>query len=90
MSRIYSLPHPASICAWAASVECEPGYLMNVIKLVGQIAAQNKYMSKAVLVVDAMAIHKEHFGIKSYIDLLDALTMVLQYQNQVTLQQQKH
>ena len=31
---------------------------MNVIQLVGHIAAQNKYMSEAVLVVDAMAIHK--------------------------------
>ena len=90
VQNLLSLPHPASIRAWAASVECEPRYLMNVIKLVGQIAAQNKYMSKAVLVVDAMAIHKEHFGIESYIILLDALTMVLQYQNQVTLQQQKH
>ena len=59
--NLLSLPHPASICAWAASVECEPGYLMNVIKLVGQIAAQNKYMSEAVLVVDAMAIHKGAF-----------------------------
>ena len=42
-------------------VECEPGYLMNVIKLIGQIATQNKYMSEAVLVVDAMAIHKGAF-----------------------------
>ena len=59
--NLLSLPHPASICAWAASVECKPGYLMNVFKLVGQIAAQNKYMSEAVLVVDAMAIHKGAF-----------------------------
>ena len=34
---------------------------MNVIKLVGQIATQNKYMSEAVLVVDAMVIHKGIF-----------------------------
>ena len=34
---------------------------MNVIKLVGQIATQNKYMSEAVLVVDAMVIHKGTF-----------------------------
>ena len=34
---------------------------MNVIKLIGCIAAQNKYMSEAVLVVDAMAIHKGAF-----------------------------
>ena len=51
--KLLSLPHPASIRAWAASVECEPGYLMNVIQLIGHIAAQNKYMSEAVLVVDA-------------------------------------
>ena len=61
VQNLLSLPHPASIRAWAASVECEPGYLMNVIKLVGQIAAQNKYMSEAVLVVDAMVIHKGAF-----------------------------
>ena len=58
VQKLLSLPHPASIHAWAASVECEPGYLMNVIHLIGHIAAQNKYMSEAVLVVDAMAIHK--------------------------------
>ena len=34
---------------------------MNVIKLIVRIAAQNKYMSEAVLVVDAMAIHKGAF-----------------------------
>ena len=61
VQKLLSLPHPASICAWAVSVECEPGYLMNVIKLIGCIAAQNKYMSEAVLVVDAMAIHKGAF-----------------------------
>ena len=38
---------------------------MNVIQLIGHIAAQNKYMSEAVLVVDAMTIHKGAFlGLK--------------------------
>ena len=28
---ILNLPHPSSIHTWAASVDCKPGYLMNVI-----------------------------------------------------------
>ena len=51
--------HPSSIKAWAASVDCNPGYLMNVIKCIGSQVAKKPWMSDAVLIVDAMAIHKD-------------------------------
>ena len=56
--KILMLPHPASIRCWAASVDCNAGYLMDVIKLIGQTAEKNKWMSDVVLVLDAMALHK--------------------------------
>ena len=58
MRKFLSLPHPSSICTWAASADCEPGYLTDVIQLVGQAAGQNGLMSDVVFVVDAMALHK--------------------------------
>ena len=54
-----ALPHPSSIKAWAASVDCNPGYLMNVIKCIGSQVAKKPWMSDVVLIVDAMAIHKD-------------------------------
>ena len=41
---------------WAASVDCNAGYLVDV--LIGQTAEKNKWMSDVDLVLDAMALHK--------------------------------
>ena len=57
--KLLALPHPSSIKAWAASVDCNPGYLMNVIKCIGSQVAKKPWMSDVVLIVDAMAIHKD-------------------------------
>ena len=54
-------PHTSRIQHWAASVNCEPGYLTDVIKLTGLAAKTDHSMTDAVLVVDAMAIHKGTF-----------------------------
>ena len=52
------LPHPSTIQTWAASVNCEPGFLCDVIKVIGDEAKKIPSMSNVVLVLDGMAIHK--------------------------------
>ena len=59
--QVLKLPHTSRIQHWAASVNCEPGYLTDVIKLIGLAAKTDHSMTDAVLVVDAMAIHKGTF-----------------------------
>ena len=56
--KVLYLPHPSSIRSWAASVDCEPGFLCDVINLIGNMATNNTTVSDVVLIVDAMAIHK--------------------------------
>ena len=56
--KILKLPHSSGIKHWAASVDCEPGYLTNVIQVIGQLAEKKVWMKDVVLVVDAMSIHK--------------------------------
>ena len=52
------LPYPSSIRAWEASIDCNPGYFSNIIKLIGTTAKKKPWMSEVVLVVDAMSLHK--------------------------------
>ena len=56
--KVLSLPHPSSIRTWAASVDCDPGYLTNVINCLGSQVLEKPWMSDVVLIVDAMALHK--------------------------------
>ena len=56
--KIFGLPHSSSVRTWAASVDCEPGYLMNVIQLLGKTLQEKKWMSD-VLVVDGMKLCSE-------------------------------
>ena len=58
VQKILALPHTSSIRAWAASVDCNPGYLMNVIRCLGSQVQEKPWMSEVVLIVDAMALHK--------------------------------
>ena len=57
--KIFALPHSSSVRTWAASVDCEPGYLMNVIQLLGKALQEKKWISDVVLVVDGMKLHSE-------------------------------
>ena len=52
--KIFALPHSSSVRTWGASVDCEPGYLMDVIQLLGKALQEKKWMSDVVLVVDGM------------------------------------
>ena len=56
--KILKLPHSSSIKHWAASVDCEHGYLTNVIQAIGKLAEREVWMKDVVLIVDAMSIHK--------------------------------
>ena len=53
-----ALPHPSSLHAWGASVDCNPGYLTNVINMIGAVAKKQTWMKEVVLIVDAMTLHK--------------------------------
>ena len=57
--KIFALPHSSGVRTWAASVDREPGYLMNVIQLLGKAIQERKWMSDAILVVDGMKLHSE-------------------------------
>ena len=57
--KISALPHSSSVGTWAASVDCEPGYLMNVIQLLGKALQEKKWMSDVVLVVNEMMLCSE-------------------------------
>ena len=56
--KLLTLPHPSSIRAWAASVDCNPGYLIDVMKCLGSEVEKKPWMSDVALIVDAMALHK--------------------------------
>ena len=56
--NVLSLPHASTIRAWASSVDCQPGFLDNVIKSIGECVQMKGWMSNVVLIVDAMALYK--------------------------------
>ena len=58
MHQVLLLPHPSCIRSWAASVDCEPGFLCDVISFLGNAAQNNAVLSDVVLIVDPMAIRK--------------------------------
>ena len=60
LCRVLKLPHTSRIWHWAVSLNCEPGYLTDVIKLIGLAAKTDHSMTDALL-VDVIAIHKGTF-----------------------------
>ena len=57
MRKAFHLPSPSTIRAWATSVECEPGFLSQVIThLQNNLKEDNK---DCVLLVDEMSIKKD-------------------------------
>ena len=56
--KILKPPYSSSIKHWAALVDCEPGYLTNVIQAIGKLAERKVWMKDVVLIVNAMSIHK--------------------------------
>ena len=56
--KILALPDPASIRAWGSSVQCEPGFLTEIMHLVGENSKQHPNMKDIALIVDRMALPK--------------------------------
>ena len=59
--QVLKLSPTSRIWHWAASVNCEPGYLTYVIMVIGLAANTDHSMADAVLVIDALVIHKGTF-----------------------------
>ena len=56
--KILALPDPANIRAWGSSVQCEPGFLIEIMHLVGENATKQPNMKDIALIVDGMALRK--------------------------------
>ena len=68
-----------AIRMWASSVDCQPGYLTQVIALLGEMAQKHQWMRDAVLVVDAMTLSKMTVydrTSKSFVGLVDYGTAI--------------
>ena len=57
--NVFFLPHSSTTRSWAASVDCEPDFFCDVIRLIGKVAKTQPHMSDVVLIVDAMELHKD-------------------------------
>ena len=53
------LPHPSTIRKWSASLNCQPGFLMDVIDHLKEMAESDHFMKHCSLMLDAMALKKE-------------------------------
>ena len=58
MQNVFFLPHSSIRRSWAASVDCEPDFFCDVIRLIRKVAKTKLYMSDVVLIIDAMELHK--------------------------------
>ena len=56
--KLITLPHVSSLRAWASTVGCEPGYLVNVMKEVGRVLEEKKLAKDVAQVVDAVTLHR--------------------------------
>ena len=56
--KILTLPDPANTRAWGSSVQCEPGFLTEIMHLVGENATKQPNMKDIALIVDGMALRK--------------------------------
>ena len=54
----FFLTHSSTIRSMEASVDCEPGFFCDVIRLIGRVVKTKPYMSVVVVIVDAMELQK--------------------------------
>ena len=52
--NVFFLPHSSTIRSWASSVDCEPDFFCDVLRLIGKVAKTKPHMSDVVLIADAM------------------------------------
>ena len=77
--NVLSLPHSSSIHTWAASVDCEPSYLTNVISLIRQLPQKKRWITDIVLVVDSMSLSRMtvyDWATKSFVGLVDCGSVI--------------
>ena len=53
------LPHPSTIRKWSASLNCQPGFLTEVIDHIKEMAAEESLKKHCMLMLDAMSLKKE-------------------------------
>ena len=71
---ILNLPHPSNIHTWVASLDCKPGYIMNVIHCLGEQVKMNSWMFDVALIIYAMTLYKMTVwddASKCYVGLVD-------------------
>lgn len=59
LRKYLHLPHSSTIRKWCASVNCQPGYLSEVLEFLKKAAEVKPHMKDCVLMFDAMAIKQE-------------------------------
>jgi hypothetical protein len=53
------LPHPSTIRKWSASLNCQPGFLTEVIDHLKEMSSTDPFKKHCTLMLDAMALKKE-------------------------------
>ena len=56
-----SLPHPSSMANWTSSIDCEPGFFINVFQKVSNLTEVRKYERDVTLICDGMSIRSNIF-----------------------------
>ena len=56
LRRVFSLPHSNSLGEWTSSVNCEPGFFMDVLKSLKEKINKNPTHAECALLCDAMSI----------------------------------
>ena len=59
LRKLLYLPNPSSIREWTTSVNCEPGFLIEVFKDLNNKIQKSPKMADCCLIIDAMAIRKQ-------------------------------
>ena len=59
LQQYLHLPHPSTICAWSASLNCQPGFLSEVIEHLKETKSKDPLKKHCTLMFDAMALKKE-------------------------------
>lgn len=57
--NLFHLPHPSQIKKWVSSVNCNPGFLMEVFDFLKKFTTENESIKNCALVIDSMSIRKQ-------------------------------
>ena len=60
LRKFLHLPNPSTIRRWASSINCEPGFLSEVLNCIGEEVKENPDMQDVCIMFDSLAIKKEY------------------------------